>query len=125
MMQERIQTRYRLSGPFASQVELEQAIAHAINTHQQDFFPLLERLVDIGDSRVNLSQENPLRVLGITLDNNHQHRGIARLNYESNFTESCRLIYEYNQHQTNVGFHLEGDQLIFDIGIPPAWNFYN
>ena len=60
MTQERIQTRYPLGGPFATQAELEQAITQAITTHRQDFFPLLERLVDVGDTRVNLSQENPL-----------------------------------------------------------------
>ncbi len=45
MTQERIQTRYKLAGPFATQAELEQAIAGAIEHHKQDFFPLLERLV--------------------------------------------------------------------------------
>jgi hypothetical protein len=48
MTQERIQTRYPLGGPFATQAELEQAITQAITTHRQDFFPLLERLVDVG-----------------------------------------------------------------------------
>jgi hypothetical protein len=50
MTQERIQTRYPLGGPFATQAELEQAITQAITTHRQDFFPLLERLVDVGDT---------------------------------------------------------------------------
>ncbi|KTA86964.1 hypothetical protein VO71_21105 [Aeromonas salmonicida subsp. smithia] len=51
MTQERIQTRYRLAGTFTTQAELEQAIARAIEAHKQDFFPLLERLVDVGDNR--------------------------------------------------------------------------
>ena len=50
MTQERIRTRYPLGGPFATQAELEQAITQAITTHRQDFFPLLERLVDVGDT---------------------------------------------------------------------------
>lgn len=124
MTQERIQTRYKLAGPFATQAELEQAIARAIEHHKQDFFPLLERLVDVGDSRVRLSQQNPLRVLGVELDKAYTG-GHARLNYESNFAEGCRLIDEYDQHQTSVPFHLEGDQLVFDLELPIAWNFNN
>ncbi|OBR40209.1 MULTISPECIES: hypothetical protein [Aeromonas] len=124
MTQERIQTQYRLAGPFANQDELAQAIARAIEAHKQDFFPLLERLVDVGDSRVKLSQKDPLRVLGVELDGANTS-GSARLNYESNFAESCRLIDEYDQHQTSVAFTLDGDQLIFDLELPIAWNFDN
>ncbi|MFQ2402304.1 hypothetical protein [Aeromonas dhakensis] len=124
MTQERIQTQYRLAGPFANQDELEQAIARAIEAHKQDFFPLLERLVDVGDSRVKLSQKDPLRVLGVELDRAHTG-GSVRLSYESNFAESCRLIDEYDQHNTSVTFHLDGDQLIFDLELPIQWNFDN
>ena len=124
MTQERIQTQYRLGGPFANQAELAQAIALAIEAHKRDFFPLLERLVDVGDSRVKLSQKDPLRVLGVELDE-ARTGGTARLSYESNFAESCRLIDEYDQHQTNVAFTLDGDQLVFDLELPIAWNFDN
>ncbi|MCE9926392.1 hypothetical protein LZ640_18400 [Aeromonas media] len=124
MTQERIQTRYQLAGPFATQAELEQAIARAIEHHKQDFFPLLERLVDVGDTRVNLSQQNPLRVLSIELDEDGS-KGLAHLNYESNFAESCLIINEYDQHQTSVPFRLEGDELVFDLELPIAWNFNN
>ena len=58
--------------------------------HRQDFFPLLERLVDVGDTRVNLSQENPLRVLSIELADGRE--GVAHINYESNFAESSQII---------------------------------
>ena len=124
MTQERIQTRYKLAGPFATQTELEQAIARAIEAHKQDFFPLLERLMDVGDSRVRLSQQNPLRVLGVELDG-ADTGGSARLSYESNFAEGCRLIDEYDQHQTSVAFTLDGDQLVFDLELPIEWNFNN
>jgi hypothetical protein len=124
MTQERIQTRYTLNGPLTNHAELEQAITRAIEAHKQDFFPLLERLVDVGDSRVKLSQKDPLRVLGVGLDGAHTG-GSARLSYESNFTESCRLIDEYDQHQTSVDFTLDGDQLIFDLELPIQWNFNN
>ncbi|MNH08667.1 hypothetical protein D3C79_680910 [compost metagenome] len=124
MTQERIQTRYKLAGPFATQAELEQAIAGAIEHHKQDFFPLLERLVDVGDTRVNLSQQNPLRVLGIALDAAGS-TGTAQLNYESNFAESCLIINEYDQHQTSVPFRLEGNELVFDLELPIVWNFNN
>ena len=124
MTQERIQTRYQLAGPFATQAELEQAIARAIEHHKQDFFPLLERLVDVGDTRVNLSQQNPLRVLSIELDEDGS-KGLAHLNYESNFAESCLIINEYDQHQTSVPFSLEGDELVFDLELPIVWNFNN
>lgn len=122
MTQERIQTRYTLNGPFASHTELAQAIARAIEAHKQDFFPLLERLVGVGDSRVKLSQKEPLRVMGVELDGAHTG-GTAHLSYESNFAESCRLIDEYDQHQTSVAFRLDGDQLIFDLELPIEWNF--
>ncbi|MFM5133031.1 hypothetical protein [Aeromonas rivipollensis] len=124
MTQERIQTRYQLAGPFATQAELEQAIAWAIEHHKQDFFPLLERLVDVGDTRVNLSQQNPLRVLSIELDEDGS-KGLAHLNYESNFAESCLIINEYDQHQTSVPFRLEGNELVLDLELPIAWNFNN
>jgi len=124
MTQERIQTRYRLAGTFTTQTEREQAIARAIEAHKQDFAPLLERLVDVGDSRVRLSQQNPLRVLGVELDKAYTG-GNARLNYESNFAEGCRLIDEYDQHQTSVPFRLEEDELVFDLELPIAWNFNN
>jgi len=124
MTQERIQTRYQLAGPFATQAELEQAIARAIEHHKQDFFPLLERLVDVGDTRVNLSQQNPLRVLSIELDEDGS-KGLAHLNYESNFAESCLIINEYDQHQTSVPFRLEGHELVFDLELPIPWNFNN
>ena len=105
------------------QAELEQAITQAITTHRQDFFPLLERLVDVGDTRVNLSQENPLRVLSIELADGRE--GVAHINYESNFAESCLIINEYDQHQTSLAFRLDGDALIFDVELPIAWNFNN
>ena len=124
MTQESIQTRYTLDPALASATELEQAIARAIEANKQDFFPLLERLVDVGDSRVKLSQKDPLRVLGVELDETRTG-GRARLNYESNFAESCRLIDEYDQHQTSVAFTLEGEQLVFDLELPIEWNFDN
>lgn len=124
MTQERIQTRYTLDGPLASRAELEQAIARTIEAHKQDFFPLLERLVDVGDSRVKLSQKDPLRVLGVEFDE-AQAGGRARLHYESNFAESCRLIDEYDQHQTSLAFTLDGDRLVFDLELPIVWNVGN
>ncbi|MFQ2674249.1 hypothetical protein ACK3Z1_04195 [Aeromonas caviae] len=124
MTQESIQTRYTLDPALASATELEQAIARAIEANKQDFFPLLERLVDVGDSRVKLSQKDPLRVLDVELNEAHTG-GSARLNYESNFAESCRLIDEYDQHQTSVAFTLDGDQLVFDLELPIAWNVDN
>ncbi|QXC08352.1 hypothetical protein [Aeromonas sp. FDAARGOS 1408] len=124
MTQERIQTRYTLNGPLASRTALEQAISRTIEAHKQDFFPLLERLVDVGDSRIKLSQKDPLRVLGVELDEAHTG-GSARLHYESNFSEGCRLIDEYDQHQTSLAFTLDGDQLIFDLELPIAWNVDN
>lgn len=122
MTQESIQTRYKLDPPLASPTELEQAIARAIEANKQDFFPLLERLVDVGDSRVKLSQKDPLRVLGVELDG-ALTGGSARLSYESNFAESCRLIDEYDQHQTSVAFTLDGDALVFDLELPIEWKF--
>ena len=124
MTQERIQTRYKLAGPFATQAELEQAIARAIEHHKQDFFPLLERLVDEGNPGVHLSQEYLLRVLGIELDQSGI-LGRAQLGYESNFFEGCLIVDKYDQHQIDLPFCLEGDQLTFDIELPIAWNFNN
>ncbi|WP_421167731.1 hypothetical protein [Aeromonas dhakensis] len=124
MTQERIQTRYTLDGPLASRAELEQAITRAIEANKPDFFPLLERLVDVGDSRVKLSQKDPLRVLGVALDE-AQTGGSARLHYESNFSEGCRLIDEYDQHQTSLAFTLDGDRLAFDLELPIVWNVDN
>ncbi|MOA06184.1 hypothetical protein D3C78_1258110 [compost metagenome] len=124
MNQERIQTQYRLAGPFATRAELEQAIARAIEAHRRDFFPLLERLVDEGNPGVNLSQEHPPQVLGIELDEGNT-QGLAQLSYESNFFEGCLIVDEYEQHRIGVPFSLEGDQLIFDIELPIAWNFNN
>ena len=122
MNQERIQTRYPLGGPFASRTELEQAITRAIEAHRPDFFPLLERLVEVGDSRVKLSQKNPLRVLGVELDE-ARTGGTARLGYESNFFEGCLIVDRYEQHQTDLPFRLEEDALLFDIELPIAWDF--
>jgi hypothetical protein len=122
MNQERIQTRYKLAGPFATQAELEQAIARAIDAHKQDFFPLLERLVDEGNPAVNLSQEHPPRVLGIALDAEGA-TGSALLSYESNFFECCLIVDKYGQHQISVPFRLEGGDLVFDLELPIAWNF--
>ena len=124
MTQERIQTQYRLAGPFATRAELEQAIARTIEAHRRDFFPLLERLVDEGNPGVNLSQEHPPRVLGIELDQNGT-QGLAQLSYESNFFEGCLIVDEYEQHQTSVAFRLAGDALIFDFELPIKWNFNN
>ncbi|WP_429110049.1 hypothetical protein [Aeromonas media] len=122
MTQERIQTRYKLAGPFATQAELAQAIALAIEAHKRDFFPLLERLVDEGNPGVHLSQEHPPRVLGIELDQSGI-LGRAQLGYESNFFECCLIVDEYEQHQISVPFRLEGGELVFDLELPIAWNF--
>jgi hypothetical protein len=124
MTQERIQTRYPLGGPFASQSELEQAITQAITAHKQDFFPLLERLVDEGNPAVNLSQEHPPQVLRIELDQDGT-RGLAHLSYEANFFECCLIVNEYEQHQTSLPFSLEEDALVFDLELPIKWNFNN
>ncbi len=80
--------------------------------------------MDVGDTRVNLSQQNPLRVLGIVLDATGA-TGTAQLNYESNFAESCLIINEYDQHQTSVPFRLEGNELVFNLELPIPWNFNN
>ncbi len=74
MTQERIQTRYTLNGPLASHAELEQAIARAIEAHKQDLFPLLERLVDVGDNRVKLSQKDPAGTGGGTRRDSHRRQ---------------------------------------------------
>ena len=124
MTQERIQTQYRLAGPFATRAELEQAIARAIEAHKRDFFPLLERLVDEGNPGVNLSQEHPPQVLGIELGEGNT-QGLAQLSYESNFFEGCLIVDEYERHRISVPFSLEGDRLIFDVELPIAWNFNN
>ncbi|MNH20183.1 hypothetical protein D3C79_799430 [compost metagenome] len=124
MTQERIQTQYRLAGPFATRAELEQAIARAIEAHRRDFFPLLERLVDEGNPGVNLSQEHPPQVLGIELDQNGT-QGLAQLSYESNFFEGCLIVDEYEQRQLSVPFTLQDNLLIFDVELPIAWNFNN
>ncbi len=124
MNQERIQTRYPLGGPFASRAELEQAITRAIEAHRPDFFPLLERLVDVGNSRVKLSQKDPLRVLRVELDE-ALTGGSARLGYESNFFEGCLIVDRYEQHQTSLAFTLDGDRLVFDLELPIAWNVDN
>ncbi|MGY3868398.1 hypothetical protein ACW5W4_02435 [Aeromonas crassostreae] len=124
MTQERIQTRYQLAGPFATQAELEQAIAQAIARHKPDFFPLLERLVDEGNPAVNLSQEHPPQVLAIELDQSGA-QGQARLSYESNFFECCLIVDQYEQHQISLPFRLEGNELVFDLELPIAWNFNN
>lgn len=124
MTQESIQTRYTLDPALASATELEQAIARAIEANKQDFFPLLERLVDEGNPGVHLSQEHPPRVLGIELDQSGI-QGRAQLGYESNFFEGCLIVDKYDQHQIDLPFCLEGDQLTFDIELPIAWNFNN
>ncbi|EPC3544682.1 hypothetical protein [Aeromonas hydrophila] len=122
MAQERIQTRYTLNGSLASHAELEQAIARAIEAHKQDFFPLLERLVDVGNAGVHLSQEHPPRVLGIDLDQSGI-QGLAHLGYESNFFEGCLIVDKYDQHQIDLPFRLQGDLLLFDLELPIAWDF--
>ncbi|MGY6039358.1 hypothetical protein [Aeromonas sp. AE23HZ002T15] len=122
MSQERIQSQYRLGGPFASQSELKQAIAQAIEAHKQDFFPLLERLSDEGNPGVNLSQEHPPRVLAIELEQGDT-QGLARLGYESNYFEDCLIVDVYERHRIEVPFSLNGDLLSFDIELPIAWNF--
>ena len=124
MTQESIQTRYTLDPALASATELEQVIARAIEANKQDFFPLLERLVDEGNPGVHLSQEHPPRVLGIELDQSGI-QGRAQLGYESNFFEGCLIVDKYDQHQIDLPFCLEGDQLTFDIELPIAWNFNN
>ncbi|MGL4918678.1 MAG: hypothetical protein ACRC5D_20900 [Aeromonas allosaccharophila] len=95
--------------------------AQAIEHHKQGFVPLLERLVDVGDSRVRLGQHNPLRVLGVELDKAYTG-GNARLNYESNFAEGCRFIDEYDQNQTSVPFSkrsMQGMRLLRHIILVP------
>ena len=122
MTQERIQTQYRLAGPFANQDELAQAITRTIEANRQDFFPLLERLVDEGNPGVHLSQEHPPRVLGIDLDQSGI-QGLAHLGYESNFFEGCLIVDKYDQHQIDLPFRLQGDLLLFDLELPIAWDF--
>lgn len=122
MTQEKIQTQYRLGGPFPSRGELEQTIVRAIEAHKRDFFPLLERLSDEGNPGVNLSQDHPPRVLGIELDQGGT-RGLARLGYESNYFEDCLIVDVYERHRIEVPFRLNGDLLIFDVELPIAWNF--
>lgn len=124
MSQERIQTRYRLGGPFMTQAELVQGITLAIEAHREDFFPLLELLVDEGNPGVNLSLEHPPQVSRIEL-NPDGSQGQAHLTYESNFFECCLIVDKYEQHQIALPFSLQGDELIFDIELPIAWNFNN
>ena len=109
--------------PFATQAELEQAITQAITTHRQDFFPLLERLVDVGTPGSTSVRRTRCGCLSIELADGRE--GVAHINYESNFAESCLIINEYDQHQTSLAFRLDGDALIFDVELPIAWNFNN
>jgi hypothetical protein len=48
-------------------------------------------------------------VLSIELADGRE--GVAHINYESNFAESCLIINEYDQHQTSLAFASTGMHL--------------
>ena len=77
-----------------------------------------------GTPGVHLSQSTRRGCWASNLDQSGI-QGLAQLGYESNFFEGCLIVGKYDQHQIDLPFCLEGDQLTFDIELPIAWNFNN
>ena len=107
-----------LGGPFATRLSWSRP-SPGHNDPQTRFLPLLERLVDVGTPGQPIRRTR-CRCSASNLADGRE--GVAHINYESNFAESCLIINEYDQHQTSLAFRLDGDALIFDVELPIAWN---
>ncbi len=98
---------------------LQKAIATAIMDNQNQFLPLLERLIDMGDARMTVI-EGSLNVehCDVEID---QATGVASATYDSDFYAGCKDMNSVDDHEVDLEFEIEGGKIIFDIIIPPAW----
>ena len=98
---------------------MKKFIAMVIEDNQNSFLPLLERLIDLGDSRVTVI-DNSLNVEDCDIDLSLAD-GIACATFDSDFYAGCKDMNSQNDHEVALPFTIENNNIVFDIEIPPAW----
>ena len=98
---------------------IQKAIATGIMENQQQFLPLLERLIDMGDARMSVI-EGSLNVEHCDVDITSSEY-MASGFFDSDFYAGCKDLNSQDDHEVMLPFIIEGGNLIFDIELPPAW----
>ena len=100
---------------------LQKAISSAIMGHQNQFLPLLERLIDLGDSNMSV-MEGSLNIESCDVDINLTTlEGFTSGMFDSFHYASCKDMQSQDEHEVSLPFTIENDALSFDLEIPPAW----
>ena len=99
---------------------LQKSIAKAIMDNQNDFLPLLERLIDMGNARDMSVAERSLNIEDCDIDVDNT-KGVACGMFDSNYFASCKDVESVDEHEVTLPFTIENDNLVFDFQLPPAW----
>lgn len=98
---------------------LQKAVASAIMDNEGQFFPLLERLIDMGDARMTVI-DGSLNIEQIDVDVSPTG-GTASGAFDSDFYAGCKDMNSQDDHEVTLEFEIEDGNLVFDIELPPAW----
>jgi hypothetical protein len=107
-----------------SHLEIDAAsIEELIVEHQSDFQPLLARIIDVDDGRVELVDDS-LEIESIEFDEDGRS-GVAEVEFMSSFYAGCKDLNSTDWHPTLLPFRIENDVLVFEIDLPVRWRVDN
>jgi len=98
---------------------LKKAVKRAILKSQQDFHPLFERLIDMGDARMTVMGES--LYIGDCHINADLSGGEASGEFNSDFYAGCKDMNSTGDHEVTLPFTIDDETLYFEIEIPPRW----
>ena len=98
---------------------LQKAVAIAIMENEGQFLPLLERLIDMGDARMTVT-DGSLNIEPVDVEVSTTG-GVASGSFDSDFYAGCKDINSQDGHEVTLDFEIEDGYLVFDIELPPAW----
>ena len=96
---------------------LEDAASNAIIEYQGKFTPFFERIIDVDDARVTVT-EGCLEIENIDISSN---KGVADVQFMSSFYAGCKDMNSDDWHEATLEFEIKDGQMIFDIELPRIW----
>ena len=98
---------------------LTKAVEEVIRENQQDFHPLFERLIDMGDARITVVDDS-LYISDCSISSDRLS-GVAFCMFDSDFYAGCKDMNSSGEHEVELPFDVDGDTVVFAIDLPPRW----
>jgi len=98
---------------------LVETIAKNIMSNESEFLPLLERLIDMGDSN-NSVMEGSLNIEACDVQVSNSE-GFVSGTFWSHYFAPCKDMRSENDHEVILDFEIDEDSLSFNIELPHPW----